>query len=364
MSVHTEKDIRAVSTLEDNRSAEESQIKFNKAAAIFPLMAESELADLAADIKNNGLLEPIWTYRGEVIDGRNRYLACYKVGVEPQFKTWDGRGSLLSFIISMNLKRRHLNESQRAMIAAKLANLKHGQRADYADASIEASVTQPEAAKLLNVSRPSLQRAVKVQQEATLQQVKAVEQGEKTVSRVLHEIAVSNPRPTPPLPTGVYDVIYADPPWCYEFSETQQRQIENKYQTMSLDKICDLKVPIADNAVLFLWATAPKLEEALQVLNAWRFSYRTCAVWNKEVIGMGYWFRGQHELLLVGARGDFPRPEPSRRISSVITKRRGKHSQKPDLIYDIIEKMCPERSYLELFSRSKRDGWTMWGLEA
>lgn len=361
MTVRVAENTSGVNKDQVNTPAVESQIKFHKTASIFPLMAEGELTDLAVDIKKNGLLEPIRTYRGEVIDGRNRYLACYKVGVEPQFKTWDGRGNLLSFIISMNLKRRHLNESQRAMIAARLANMPEGR--PEKTASYEA-VSQSEAAKMLNVSRPSVQRAVKVQEKATPAQIKSIETGEKTVTEVLRQVSKPKLRSTPALPKGIYDVIYADPPWCYEFSETKGREIENKYQTMSLNDICDLKIPMADNAVLFLWATAPKLEEALQVLNAWRFSYRTCAVWNKEVIGMGYWFRGQHELLLVGVRGNFPRPQSSERVSSVITERRGKHSQKPDLVYDMIENMCPGRHYLELFSRSKRNGWTMWGLEA
>lgn len=337
------------------------QIRFHEAASIFPLMAENELDALAADIKQNGLLETIWIYRGEIIDGRNRYLACYKVDVEPRFKTWDGKGSILSFIISMNLKRRHLNESQRAMIAARIANMSKGRPTKNAPIG---AISQPDAAKMLNVSRRSIQRADKVQSAATPEQIEAVERGKKTVVRVLHEIRQTNPLPTPPLPTGVYDVIYADPPWCYEFSETNSRMINNKYQTMALSEICNLEIPSAENAALFLWTTAPKMEEALQVLNSWGFSYRTNAIWDKEKIGMGYWFRGQHELLLVGVKGNFSKPQPSDRVSSVIREPRSKHSQKPELVYELIESMLPDRDYLELFSRSKREGWTMWGLEA
>lgn len=77
---------------------------------------------------------------------------------------------------------------------------------------------------------------------------------------------------------------------------------------MELEEIKTLSIPSADNAVLFLWATAPKLKEALEVMEAWGFEYRTNAVWDKEIIGMGYWFRGQHELLLVGVKGEFSPP--------------------------------------------------------
>lgn len=99
-----------------------------------------------------------------------------------------------------------------------------------------------------------------------------------------------------------FNLIYADPPWKYRYSRSKSRRIENHYDTMTLQNIKDLPVQqiIADDCVLFLWATAPKLLEALEVLQAWGFGYRTCAVWDKEIIGMGYYFRGQHELLLVG----------------------------------------------------------------
>ena len=163
------------------------------------------------------------------------------------------------------------------------------------------------------------------------------------------------------LPEGEFNVIYADPPWRYEFSETSTRDIENKYPTMELRDIKELKVPSAEDSILLLWATAPKLEEALEVMNAWGFKYRTCAVWDKEKIGMGYWFRGQHELLLLGIKGEFTAPEESVRYSSVIREKRTEHSKKPEKVYEMIETMFPKGKYLELFSRNKRKNWTGWG---
>jgi N6-adenosine-specific RNA methylase IME4 len=169
-----------------------------------------------------------------------------------------------------------------------------------------------------------------------------------------------------PIPTGTYRLLYVDPPWRYEHVETENRAIENQYPTMGLDEIAALDVPAADDAVLFLWATSPKLDEAMRVIEAWRFVYRTCAVWDKELIGMGYYFRQQHELLLVAARGSLPVPEPSARPSSVIRSRRGQHSVKPVEVYEILEAMYPDFTALdrvELFARSLRDGWAAWGNE-
>lgn len=168
---------------------------------------------------------------------------------------------------------------------------------------------------------------------------------------------------SPELPTGEYSVILADPPWRYQFSETSNREIENQYPTMDLSEIRSLTVPAADDSILFMWTTAPKLEEAFSVLNSWGFTYKTCAVWDKERKGMGYYFRINHELLLVATKGNFPAPAPENRPDSVIRSPRGEHSKKPDEIYEIIEAMYPAASKLEMFCRSPREGWNAWGNE-
>ena len=167
------------------------------------------------------------------------------------------------------------------------------------------------------------------------------------------------------LPLGSFDVIYADPPWDYEFSQSNSRSIEQHYPTMSLESLKSLPVPSAEDAVLFLWATAPKLSEALELMDAWGFTYRTDAVWDKERIGMGYWFRGQHELLLVGTKGNVSAPAAETRFSSVIRSPREEHSRKPPLVYEMIETMFPNQKRIELFLRGKtRPGWVGWGLDA
>jgi N6-adenosine-specific RNA methylase IME4 len=160
---------------------------------------------------------------------------------------------------------------------------------------------------------------------------------------------------------GPFDVIYSDPPWRYEFAESDNRAIENHYPTMDLQDICDLRPPAFDNAVLFLWATATKIDEALEVMAAWGFTYKTSMVWVKDKIGMGYYVRNQHELLLIGKRGEIPVPEPENRPSSVLNASRGVHSKKPDEFYDLIERMYPGRAYAEIFARQTRPNWFSWG---
>lgn len=165
---------------------------------------------------------------------------------------------------------------------------------------------------------------------------------------------------------GLFPVIYADPPWLYEHTKTDNRKIENHYPTMPLEKICALPVETIStpDAILFMWTTSPKLAESIEVISAWGFIYRTCAVWIKDKIGMGYYFRQRHELLLVAIRGEFPTPPEKARPDSVISAPRGKHSEKPDCIYEIINTMYPDLPKIELFSRNAYPGWKVWGNQA
>ena len=202
---------------------------------------------------------------------------------------------------------------------------------------------------------------------AAAQQARSqMERDARRVERVEKINAIS--RGNAPLEVAAnYPVIYADPPWRYEHSRTDNRQIENHYPTMDLAQICALPVSdvAAPDAVLFLWATSPKLAESMQVIEAWGFTYRTCMVWDKEVIGMGYYARQQHELLLIATRGNLPTPKPANRPPSVVQVRRStKHSEKPAEFYTLIESMYPEYARIELFARNARQGWAVWGNQA
>lgn len=170
----------------------------------------------------------------------------------------------------------------------------------------------------------------------------------------------------PPLPEEAFDVIYADPPWRYESGSTLKKwAIEEHYPTMDLESIKKLDVPAAEDCILYLWATSPKLQEALDVLNSWGFDYRTSAIWHKtNGLGMGHYFRIDHELILVGVRGSGMTPADGVLKSSVFRAEKGEHSEKPDKVRWYIEKAHPDAEKIELFSREARVGWTMWGDEA
>jgi ParB-like chromosome segregation protein Spo0J len=136
--------------------------EFHPLAAIFPVMAEPEIAELAADIKANGLRVPIVLYEGKILDGRNRYLACVSAGLEPQFTEYEG-DQPIQYSLSLNLHRRHLTTSQRAAVAADVANLEPGGVAGIHTNAQNCAfnpIRQSRAAAALSVSRRSVQQAV------------------------------------------------------------------------------------------------------------------------------------------------------------------------------------------------------------
>ena len=111
-----------------------------------------------------------------------------------------------------------------------------------------------------------------------------------------------------------------------------------------------------------MWVTNPLLEDALRVVKAWGFEYKTNMVWIKNRAGQGFYVKGQHELLFICVKGSF-RPDDSIYIKSVLESEREKHSKKPEKFYEIIETLYPKSKYLELFARDKRKNWTSWGNE-
>jgi len=375
---------------------------------IIPLKSE-EYSALEKSLLSEGCRDSIVVWNERIVDGHNRYKICSEHNLP--FTTtsieFEDKDAAKHWMVRNQIARRNLESIQRIQLAMKdeeliaararenlvLANLENTNASkttlvnlpnSFSEPAIEPAKpthtqttpktiisinTRKEAATLAKVSEKTYAKGKEVLQKATPEVIAKVMQGEVSIHKAYTDIHREEKKAerqadivaNPVLPDGKYNVILADPPWQYNFSETQSREIENQYPTMTLDDIKNLELPIDENAVLFLWATAPKLEEALKVLNAWGFEYKTCAVWDKEVIGMGYWFRIQHELLLVGVKGSMRPPETENRVSSVIRSKRSSHSSKPEIVYEMLEAMFPNCKYLEVFARSNREGWISWG---
>lgn len=167
-----------------------------------------------------------------------------------------------------------------------------------------------------------------------------------------------------------YSVIYADPPWRYE-QKKLSGAAEKHYPTMSLDEL--KKLPVKELAekdcALFLWATFPQLKEALELIDAWGFKYKTVAfVWLKKnkladswFYGLGFWTRGNAEVCLLAVKGKPKRHSPC--VHQFIISPIEAHSKKPDAAREKIVQLMGDVPRIELFARQSPEGWDVWGNE-
>ena len=172
------------------------------------------------------------------------------------------------------------------------------------------------------------------------------------------------------LPNKRYNIIYADPAWSYQ-GKMMNSSVTDHYNVMSIDDICNLPVNdiAAENSILFMWVTLPKLNEFMKVVSAWGFEYKTTAfVWVKKnkkadsfFMGLGRWTRANPEICVLATKGKIERKSKSIRQLQVFPL--DKHSKKPDQFRDLIVELCGDLPRIELFARQKTPGWDVWGNE-
>jgi len=371
----------------DEIRATPEQIDFHPFAEIFPLIVGPEFDVLVSDITKHGQFEPIVLFEDKILDGRNRYRACVAAGVDPQFEPYQGDDPL-GFVLSRNVRRRHLDESQRALVAAKLETMDHGgNRKAGQDANLH--VDRSAAAKMLNVSERSVASAAKVLAEGEGELVRAVEQakikvsaaaratklnpesqhqvaekalaGDAKAARTILAKALREAREADldekqtAAPGKKYEVVVID----LESMETEECADDNRHPTCALGVVKQRIASIASaDCVLFFWASPPRLAQALDAMKALGFEYLSNCIWVKDGVGTDPWFVNQHEILLIGARGTVPTVEPETRWQSLIDAPCGEHSARPEIFLDLIEEYFPTRSKIHLNRRGRpRAGW-------
>lgn len=193
--------------------------------------------------------------------------------------------------------------------------------------------------------------------------------------RIAAGLFPSPPSLFPPLPTDAYDIIYADPPWDYK-GQLQHNGpggrdsggAERHYPTIKLDDLKRLRVSdiAASDSLLFMWATNPHLDQAIELGKAWGFAWGTVAfVWDKQRVNPGFYTMSQCELCLVFKRGRIPRPRGARNVRQFVSEERRAHSTKPDEVRLRIHAMFPDKSKIELFARTDAGhDWAVWGWDA
>lgn len=180
--------------------------------------------------------------------------------------------------------------------------------------------------------------------------------------------------PFPPLPSERFAILYADPPWDYkgQLQHAGARHPDTggavrHYPTMTLSEL--KRLPLLDiaapDSLLFLWATSPHLDQAMELGKAWGFRWATLAfVWDKRRTNPGFYTLSQCELCLAFKRGKIPTPRGARDIRQLVSEKRREHSRKPEEVRRRIEAMFPHQRKIELFARSRHPGWHAWGLQA
>ena len=167
-----------------------------------------------------------------------------------------------------------------------------------------------------------------------------------------------------------FSVIYCDPAWDYD-GRIQHNGIETTgsalyhYPTMKVEDIKALNVSsiCEKDALCFMWTSSPHLVQALEVMKAWGFEYKTIAfVWDKQKVNPGYYTMSQVEICLVGKRGKIT-VRGSRNERQFLSEKRRAHSQKPDEVRNRITRMFPDVRRIELFARVASPGWSIWGNE-
>lgn len=377
--------------------------EFHPVADLFPLMQGTEFDDLVEDIREHGLREPVWLYEGKILDGRNRCLACQSVGIDPETRLYEGDDPV-GFVVSLNLKRRHLDESQRAMVGEKLVTMKHGgDRKSDQRANLHLDMTNGQAAELMNVSERSIKFAKKVQSQGVPELIEKVESGgvkvsvaadiatlpenqqevivslgDKAILQAAKEIRSKKAKArqeenerlrqkamSVPPPDGQYRCIVMDPPWPMKKIERDvcpEQTAELDYPVMTMGQIMDIRVPASDQCHLYLWTTQRFIWDARSLLDNWGFRHLAVMVWYKpggfQPVGLPQY---NCEFVLIGRKGSLEF-NTTKNFPLCFQAPRREHSRKPDEFYQLVSRVSPGPR-LDMFSRESRDGYQQFGVE-
>lgn len=368
---------------------------------LLPPLSAEEYASLEASIIAHGVLVPVeYDEDGEILDGHHRVAICESLGLVdwPRFVR-KGLSEIdkRKLARELNISRRHLTTAQKqAIIAdqlrdtpsissraiAAMLGVHHstvqgvrqklvdgGEISHHDDVEGRDGVRQPARKTIKTAFMPEVENRRELMRVA--KGLRAEDQKVRHAVRLAHmdmvaeKGAASAPRRLKP-----YPVYYADPPWKFGVrSEVtgSEKSAENHYPTMPTPDIVALMADLTAGdhpAVLFCWATNPMLLDGLAVMDACGFTYVHHWVWDKQVAGTGYWGRDRHEILLIGRRGDIAAPLPGSQPETVYAEAKGRHSAKPDFYAETIERLFPGIARVEIFARSARPGWDVWGFES
>lgn len=363
---------------------------------LIPSLNLEELSSLEASLKHEGCRDPLVVWNNTIIDGHHRYAICTKHGISfdvVEKSELETELDVKLWMINNQFSRRNLPTETRLALAyrfkefeADKAKERQGTRNDLVDSDI--NIAQPvgrsktfecknrgrgtlgEIAKKAGVSHTTAEQYDTIQRKGSEEQKAEVAEGKSSIKKVYTQIQKAErleKNKAAEWPKGKYRVIYADPPWHYgdERSGGNHGGAVDHYNTMSINELKNMPLSslTEDNAVLFLWATAPLLPEALELINAWGFKYKTNFIWDKVKHNMGHYNSVRHELLLIATNGSCT-PDNVQLFDSVQSiERTDRHSEKPEEFRKIIDTLYTYGNKLEMFARKQVEGWEVFGNE-
>lgn len=359
--------------------------------SLIPSLTDDEYDGLRDSILSEGCRDALVLWGDTLIDGHNRYEICtkHKIPFKTIQKDFDSRDAVIEWIILNQFGRRNLPAYERARLALRLkpviaerAKERQGSRNDLFNIPQKSagSETRDELAKVAGVSHDTIAKVEKIEKVATPEVKQQLRSGEMSINQVYQTIKRAEKEEkreeerqenatkietlgTPLEAQGLFQTIVIDPPWDWgdEGDVNQFGRAKPDYHTMPIEEIEQLPVgKIADeNCHLYLWVTNRSLPKAFRLIEAWGFRYITCLTWVKPSIGMGNYFRGSTEQVLFCVKGS--QLLKRRDVGTHFEAPRGKgHSAKPDEFYTLVES-CSYGPYIDIFGRSERDGWSVWG---
>jgi len=364
---------------------------------LLPPLTQEEYEALKADIAERGVLVPVeYDEDGNILDGHHRVKACQELGI----KEWPrliraglNEDEKAEHVLKLNVHRRHLPKEWKQEKAKELRQQGWSYRRiarvlGVSHMTIErwlgkegVTFVTPEAGntvigadgKQYPSEKPKKKKknktvfiseeTAKKAQELPKERKEAVLLGKKKLMEAKREVKAEQISKAVELPKDKYRIIYADPPWNYGNTQpdyhTEQR---DHYPTMTIEQLCEIPVKdiCLDDAVLFLWATSPILEEVFEVIKAWGFKYKASFVWDKVKHNMGHYNSVRHEFLLVCTKRSC-QPDVRKLFDSVYVEERTEHSRKPEYFRKVIDTLYPYGKRIELFSRRYVEGWDAYG---
>lgn len=373
----------------------ELKIKTEFQNLIRPLTQE-EYNLLEDSLKDSGCREPITILEdGTIIDGHNRYKICQEHNIkyskfvqkglesETDVKLWMlynqiGKRNYTNFdksLVAIEIEKLESIKAKERML--KLSNLKQFQELEEQnDLPARSDLTEREksgkalekAAKSVGVGYGTVYKTKQILDKAPEEVIEKVRKGEVSIDRAYQKLQRAErleQNKQAEWPKGKFRIFYADPPWKYGDERSGMGGAVDQYSLMDLEDIKSMPVAelAEDNAVLFMWGTAPLMREAFEVMDGWGFQYKTNIIWNKVRPNLGNYTSVRHELLFIATKGSCT-PDTNIRPNSVQTiERTGRHSEKPEEFRQIVESLYTYGNKIELFARKQSTGWEVYGNE-